>query len=82
MLFRSVRQDILLAGNLEAFLAELWERRERRHDRHAAGGGVGGATTVGGNFFTLTNPSAITFPRINADNTVSHSANAIPVQVA
>lgn len=29
-----------------------------------------GATTVGGNFFTLTNPSAITFPRINADNTV------------
>jgi len=30
-----------------------------------------GATTVGGNFFTLTNPSAITFPQINADNTVS-----------
>lgn len=30
-----------------------------------------GATTVGGNFFTLTNPSAVTFPRINADNTVS-----------
>jgi hypothetical protein len=30
-----------------------------------------GATTVGGNFFTLTNPSAIRFPRINADNTVS-----------
>ena len=30
-----------------------------------------GATTVGGNLFTLTNPSAITFPRINADNTVS-----------
>jgi hypothetical protein len=30
-----------------------------------------GATTVGGNFFTLTNPSAITFPRMNADNTVS-----------
>jgi hypothetical protein len=30
-----------------------------------------GATTVGANFFTLTNPSAITFPRINADNTVS-----------
>jgi hypothetical protein len=30
-----------------------------------------GATTVGGNFFTLTNPTAITFPRINADNTVS-----------
>jgi len=30
-----------------------------------------GATTVGGNFFTLANPSAITFTRINADNTVS-----------
>lgn len=30
-----------------------------------------GATTIGGNFFTLTDPSAITFPRINADNTVS-----------
>jgi hypothetical protein len=30
-----------------------------------------GATTVGGNFFTLTNPSAITFPRMNANNTVS-----------
>ena len=30
-----------------------------------------GATTVGGNLFTLTNPSAITFIRVNADNTVS-----------
>ena len=30
-----------------------------------------GATTVGDNFFTLTNPGAITFVRINADNTVS-----------
>jgi hypothetical protein len=30
-----------------------------------------GATTVGDNFFTLTNPTAITFPRMNADNTVS-----------
>lgn len=30
-----------------------------------------GATTVGGNLFTLTNPSAVTFPRFNADNTVS-----------
>jgi hypothetical protein len=30
-----------------------------------------GATTIGGNVFTLTNPSAITFPRFNADNTVS-----------
>ena len=30
-----------------------------------------GATTVGGNFFTLTNPSAVTFIRVNADNSVS-----------
>lgn len=28
------------------------------------------ATTIGGNVFTLTNPSAITFPRFNANNTV------------
>ena len=34
-----------------------------------------GATTVGGNLFTLTNPSAITFPRFNADNTVSALSN-------
>jgi hypothetical protein len=30
-----------------------------------------GGTTVGANLFTLTNPSAVTFPRFNADNTVS-----------
>lgn len=30
-----------------------------------------GGTTVGQNLFTLTNPSAVTFPRFNADNTVS-----------
>ena len=30
-----------------------------------------GASTVGGNVFTLTNPSAVTFLRVNADNTVS-----------
>ena len=30
-----------------------------------------GATTVGSNLFTLTNPSAISFIRLNADNTVS-----------
>lgn len=30
-----------------------------------------GATTVGGNLFTLTNPAAITFPRFNVDNTVT-----------
>jgi len=30
-----------------------------------------GATTVGSNFFTVANPSAVTFARVNADNTVS-----------
>jgi hypothetical protein len=30
-----------------------------------------GATTLGANVFTITNPSAVTFPRFNADNTVS-----------
>lgn len=30
-----------------------------------------GGTTVGQNMFTLTNPSAVTFPRFNADNTIS-----------
>jgi hypothetical protein len=30
-----------------------------------------GGTTVGQNLFTLANPGAITFPRFNADNTVS-----------
>ena len=30
-----------------------------------------GATTVGGNFFTLANPSAETFIQINADNTIT-----------
>lgn len=30
-----------------------------------------GATTVGSNLFTLTNPSAVTFIKVNADNSVS-----------
>jgi hypothetical protein len=30
-----------------------------------------GATTLGSNLFTITNPDAVTFPRFNADNTVS-----------
>jgi hypothetical protein len=30
-----------------------------------------GATTIGGNLFTLTNVAAIAFPRFNADNTIS-----------
>ncbi len=30
-----------------------------------------GATTIGDNMFTLANPGAVTFPRFNADNTIS-----------
>jgi hypothetical protein len=30
-----------------------------------------GGTTIGQNIFTLTNPSAVTFPRFNADNTIT-----------
>jgi hypothetical protein len=30
-----------------------------------------GATTLGANIFTITNPSAVTFPQFNADNTVT-----------
>jgi hypothetical protein len=30
-----------------------------------------GASTLGSNLFTISNPSAVTFPRFNADNTVS-----------
>ena len=35
-----------------------------------------GSTTVGGNLFTLTNPSAISFVKINADNTVTAESAA------
>jgi Chaperone of endosialidase len=38
-----------------------------------------GATTVGSNIFTLANPSAITFVRVNADNTVTART---PLQMA
>ncbi len=33
-----------------------------------------GATTVGANIFTLTNPSAVTFLKVNADNTITTEA--------
>lgn len=36
-----------------------------------------GGTTIGQSMFTLTNPSAITFPRFNADNTVSALSAAL-----
>ena len=35
-----------------------------------------GATTVGANLFTAANPSAITFPKINADNSVTFESAA------
>ncbi len=40
-----------------------------------------GATTIGSNLFTLTNPGAITFPRFNANNTLS-SLNAADFRAA
>jgi hypothetical protein len=40
-----------------------------------------GATTLGANLFTVANPSAVTFPRFNADNTVS-SLNAADFRTA
>jgi hypothetical protein len=40
-----------------------------------------GATTLGSNLFTISNPSAVTFPRFNADNTVS-SLNAADFRAA
>lgn len=33
--------------------------------------GIAGATTVGQNLITVTNPSAVRYPRVNADNTVT-----------
>ena len=35
-----------------------------------------GGTTIGQNMFTLTNPSAIRFPRFNSDNTISALSDA------
>jgi hypothetical protein len=40
-----------------------------------------GATTLGGNLFTITNVAAIAFPRFNADNTIS-SLNASDFRTA
>ena len=40
-----------------------------------------GASILGGNIFTITNPSATTFPRFNADNTVS-ALNAVDFRTA
>lgn len=35
-----------------------------------------GATTLGGNLFTITNPSAVRYPQFNADNTVTSLTGA------
>jgi hypothetical protein len=35
-----------------------------------------GATTLGANLFTITNPSAVTYPQFNADNTVTSLTGA------
>lgn len=43
----------------------------------AAGRTTLGGTTVGGNIFTLTNPSAITYVKIAADNTVTAVAASV-----
>lgn len=57
-------------------VSTLWVPPTRTVNGHALSADVTvtasdiGATTVGGNIFSLTNPSAITFIRINADNTV------------
>jgi len=41
-----------------------------------------GGTTVGSNFFTLSNPNAIAFPRINLDNSISTlSATAFRIAI-
>ncbi len=53
--------DNFMVGNSSA-----WDSRTPAQARTHLGG-----TTVGQNLFTLTNPSAITFPRFNADNTVT-----------
>lgn len=60
----SASGDMLAANNLSDLANAATAR-----------GNLGG-TTVGQAFYTLANPSAITFPRINANNTVTARASA------
>ena len=80
--------DFALASNLftiNATLKSNWNTaftQTRQWDGGATGltAGTGrtslGGTTVGQNLFTLTNPSALGYLRINADNTVTHRSYA------
>lgn len=58
--------DNFMVGTLSA-----WASRTPAQARTQLGG-----TTVGQNIFTLTNPSALGYNRINADNTVTHRSYA------
>jgi hypothetical protein len=51
--------DMLAANNLSDLVSAATSRTNL------------GATTIGGSIFTLVNPSAVTFLRLNADNTVT-----------
>jgi len=51
--------------------SEVFSGTKGELDANVAWSNITGSTTVGDNLVTLTNPSAITFLRVNADNTVS-----------
>lgn len=57
----TARADTAVVQTVSNFFPKGDTRYQRTSER----------TTVGNSFYTLTNPSAITFPRINANNTVS-----------
>lgn len=59
------------AGTITAFGRSLVDDATAAAGRTTLGG-----TTVGQSFFTGINPSAITFPRVNADNTVTFRSAA------
>lgn len=67
---RSRQTDSVPAENVLATITDyglsLMDDADAAEARNSLGG-----TVVGQSFFTLPNPSAIRFPRINADNTVS-----------
>ncbi len=51
--------------------SEVFSGTKGELDANVAWTNITGSTTVGGNLVTLTNPSAVTFLRVNADNSVS-----------